>query len=483
MNLIPNSQSTMSISPEIRDQAYQFFIEEAPELLQVLESGLLTLRQERSTAKVHDLMRAAHSLKGGAASVDLHAIKTIAHRLEDILKAFYSDDVVIDSTLESLLLRAYDCLRLPLMEQITTGYSDPEFSLDMALPIFEQLEAQLGAAMAQTENFIPSSSDLGIDMVLSIFDVDVGQGLERLTAVLANPQDYEVAGELRAQAEVFEGFAELLDLPGFGATAQATLKALDTQPDEAVLITQLALIDFQTARDAVLAGERGQVGGPSVKLVNLGEHQTAAALFDQASIAITNPIETAELDWEKIEPAGFSVNEAAFDQFGAALTNPIETAELNWEKVEPETFSVDEAAALEAFDALVENESDDWNLPQALDEEVHSAERGGADSTPEAERAMTSLEEEFSEDSIALIEDIFGHSDTPLTESGENLSASPAEIESLADRAIADPPGRVEDNRELTPKPEFPVESSTDFPQLDQIFGDLAAATETDAGL
>jgi chemotaxis family two-component system sensor histidine kinase/response regulator PixL len=60
----------MAINSDIRDQAYQFFIEEAPELLQVIEAGLLTLRQEHSTAKVHNLMRAAHSIKGGAASVE-----------------------------------------------------------------------------------------------------------------------------------------------------------------------------------------------------------------------------------------------------------------------------------------------------------------------------------------------------------------------------------------------------------------------------
>jgi chemotaxis family two-component system sensor histidine kinase/response regulator PixL len=61
----------MAINPDIRDQAYQFFIEEAPELLQVIEAGLLTLNQEHSTGKVHSLMRAAHSLKGGASSVGL----------------------------------------------------------------------------------------------------------------------------------------------------------------------------------------------------------------------------------------------------------------------------------------------------------------------------------------------------------------------------------------------------------------------------
>ncbi len=70
----------MAIHPDIRDQAYRFFVEEATGLLQSIESGLLRLNQERSTAKIHSLMRAAHSLKGGAAGVGLEAIATLSHR-------------------------------------------------------------------------------------------------------------------------------------------------------------------------------------------------------------------------------------------------------------------------------------------------------------------------------------------------------------------------------------------------------------------
>ena len=56
----------MATNPHIRDQAYQFFLEEAPELLQTIEAGLLALQQQRDTAEIHEIMRAAHSLKGGA---------------------------------------------------------------------------------------------------------------------------------------------------------------------------------------------------------------------------------------------------------------------------------------------------------------------------------------------------------------------------------------------------------------------------------
>jgi two-component system, chemotaxis family, sensor histidine kinase and response regulator PixL len=259
----------MAINPDIRDQAYQFFIQEAPALLQRLETGLLTLRTERSTAKVHELMRAAHSIKGGAASVDLEAIATLAHRLENILKALYNEEVDIDTDLETQLLCAYDYLRLPLTEQITTGDFDATQALSLAEPLFTQLEERLSDALAQVERYIPSSSDLGVNIALSIFEVDVAQGLERLANVIAHPQNYEVAGELRAQAEVFSGFAMLLDLPGFGAIAETAIAALDAHPERVLDITRLALADFQAGREAVLQGDNTQGGSPSAALLAL----------------------------------------------------------------------------------------------------------------------------------------------------------------------------------------------------------------------
>ena len=244
----------MAVNPDIRDHAYKFFIEEVPEFLQALETALLTLRQERSKSQIHSLMRTSHSIKGGAAGVGLEAIATIAHRLENIFKALYSETVDIDTDLESQLLCAYDCLRLPLMQQLTSGQFDAEQALAAAAPIFDHLEERLIDALIEVENYdIPSSAELGVDMTLSIFEVDVAQGLDRLNDVVVNPQKYQVAEELRKQAEVFVELAEILNKSGLGVIAQAALDALNTHPEQALHITQLALVDFQAYREALLA--------------------------------------------------------------------------------------------------------------------------------------------------------------------------------------------------------------------------------------
>ncbi len=332
----------MATHSEIQDQAYQFFIEEAPELLQLIETGLLNLQQERTTAKIHDLMRAAHSIKGGAASVGLEGIKTLAHRLEDIFKAFYSDEVQLDTELESLLLKAYDCLRNPLMQQIEQGYFDPEQALATAQSTYAQIEERLGDALTQVHNYIPSSGDLGIDIVSSIFEVDVAQGLERLAAVLANPQNYEVVGELKAQADVFAGFAELLNLSGFGAIAETAVAAVEQNPHQVLKIIELALADFTTGRAAVLAGDRTQGGNPSTALVALTQAPAAPAND------ITNSLNTTS-EFEDIF-SDFNLGEAtnSFEDFTLSEQTATQASQLN--PLAEETFETSPTLAHQETD-------------------------------------------------------------------------------------------------------------------------------------
>ena len=289
----------MAINSDIRDYAYPFFLEEAPELLQTIETGLLKLRQVRDTATVYSIMRSAHSLKGGAASVGLEAIKTIAHRLETIFRGLYSESLILDVELERQLLQAFDCLRLPLVDQFTQGHFDAEQALATAEPVLSQLEARCHDAIVMTQNFIPSSSELGINMVVSIFEIDVAQGLDRLADVLENPQACEVAGELRAQAEVFAGFAELLNLSGFAKTAQAAIQAIEKHPHRGLEITELALADFRAGRNAVLAGDMTQGGYPSMALLAFAESnpEPVSQPTESESTAL-DPIALASADRE-----------------------------------------------------------------------------------------------------------------------------------------------------------------------------------------
>ncbi len=60
----------MNIESDSQGELFQYFLTEAPELLEIIEETLLSLIEEKTVDKVHTFMRSAHTLKGSAASVE-----------------------------------------------------------------------------------------------------------------------------------------------------------------------------------------------------------------------------------------------------------------------------------------------------------------------------------------------------------------------------------------------------------------------------
>ncbi|MDJ0702654.1 MAG: response regulator [Leptolyngbyaceae cyanobacterium MO_188.B28] len=258
----------MSNVPQPRGQAYACFLAEAPELLQTIEQDLLTLKEDRSLNKVYNLMRATHTLKAMAASVDLQTIHQLAHDLEDVFNTLHNPARVIDSALEALLFRCYECLRLLLTAELNHTPLDQGQVSDQATAIFAQLQAKLGSFATQTSQ-LPTSVELGIDITHSIFSTVVGEGLAALESALKQPTVRPIAMVLREQSDVFLGLAEALDLKGFGEIAQTAIAALDAHPDQAMTIAQITLADLRQGQASVMEGDRIRGGAPSTTLQQL----------------------------------------------------------------------------------------------------------------------------------------------------------------------------------------------------------------------
>ncbi|NET07915.1 MAG: hybrid sensor histidine kinase/response regulator [Symploca sp. SIO2B6] len=267
-------------------ESYQFFLQEARELLQALEEGLLNLRKDSSISKVHDLMRIAHSLKGGAVCVGLNSIGTLAHSLENVFQILYEKNTDIDLELENLLLQAYDCLQLPLLEESQTGTFDGDSAIAKAQPIFANLHSKL--ALNHHQNHLLSHSQT--DVTEFLFIEEVSEGLERLELILANPLKAEMVVALKAQIEIFKGLGKLSNLPGFVAIAQTTLAALEANREELIAsIGEVALADFRAAQQGILKGNRYPGGKPSQQLLNFLPYPLV-----EANSELVSPLEVTQ---------------------------------------------------------------------------------------------------------------------------------------------------------------------------------------------
>ncbi|MBD2578346.1 hybrid sensor histidine kinase/response regulator [Oscillatoria sp. FACHB-1406] len=244
------------------------FLNEAQELLQSIEQELLSLREEKTPAKVHNLMRAAHTLKGSSASVGFHNLSQIAHGLEGIFKSLYNPNLKIDEKLDTLLFQAYECLRLAVTEMTAQVQENDLDVLNRAASTLAEVQLELGEDY-NPDAAIPSSVELGFDVVGSIFEVGVKQRLEEVKAILEAGDEIALAQTLHDCNEIFIGLAESLNLPGFGAIAIAIKTALETQPQHILEIGRIALEDLEAAHKAVLAGDRERGGEPSAALEHL----------------------------------------------------------------------------------------------------------------------------------------------------------------------------------------------------------------------
>jgi two-component system, chemotaxis family, sensor histidine kinase and response regulator PixL len=268
----------------IREQGYTYFLGEAPELLHTIEQDLFTLVESHSTATVHNLMRATHTIKGGAANVGLDTIMKIAHSLEDIFKALYSPSVVIDGELQALLIEGYECLQLAVTSEVTNTNINADGLLNRATTTFAQIQKKLGDAFG-AETHIPTSEELGFDIVKSIFEVGVKQRIDSLSQAINNPPNpSEFCKLLHSQSEVFIGLAESLNLPGLQTLARTIMAAVDGNPDKVLEIAKIAFSDLQASQKAVLAGDRTSGGSPSLELQKLANTNI---IDDSLSVAAT----------------------------------------------------------------------------------------------------------------------------------------------------------------------------------------------------
>ncbi|MGK7906102.1 MAG: response regulator, partial [Synechococcus sp.] len=446
-----------------QDHAYQFFAAEAPELLQTLESGLLELSSDSSTAQVHEMMRAAHSIKGGSASVGLETIKTLAHRLEDYLKALYSEAATVDFELQTLLLQAFDCLKYSLQSQLDTGAFDEEQALATADPIFTAIEALLGDALAASANFIPSSEDLGIDIAASIFEVDVEEGLTRLKTVLASPSEYEVVGELRAQAEVFSGFAELINLKGFGEICTVTIAAIERAPERILDIVALAIDDFEAGRDAVLGGDRSMGGSPSPALLALANGEAPA----ESSEAVTSPtVESTAQDSEIQDIFGAIADEDTAAEDSMANISPAVVTALEAGVPSEAVENVFGDLAAQAETGMEQEGLED--IFGAIAADNTAAEDPVANTSPDA---ITAVEAGVPSEAV---ENVFGD----LAAQAET-STDQEELEDIFGAIAADNTAAEDPVANTSPDAITTVEAGVPSEAVESVFGDLAAQAET----
>lgn len=236
------------------------FLVEAEEYFNDLESGLLGLGSGGvSRQKIDNLLRSAHSIKGGAAMMGFHTLSTIAHRLEDFFKVLKAGgDHTIDHSLETLFLTSVDRLR-QIAQWNRQGVTIKSTWLEQAVnPIIDALYQRLGDP--QPEDAVKLlSEDEEQDMVSLMFQTEVEACLNRLESVLNHPQQPCLREEFLIAAQELEGLGQMLELPAFSSLCQSINQAMEPQREDLPTVAQFALQEWRRAHALVMIGQREMI--------------------------------------------------------------------------------------------------------------------------------------------------------------------------------------------------------------------------------
>ena len=178
----------MMTDSEELNHTHKAFLVNASERLEEIEQDLLSLKNDRNPDRINHLIQRTHALRGTAESLEFPTVVIVAHLLEEILNKLLNPLVIIDPELESLLLRGYECLKLPLKARLTrTQIEEPEI-LKWIIDIFAQLNLKLGHfddrrhRGSSDESLDKPSATVapGTDVVQAIFETWIGKRLANL---------------------------------------------------------------------------------------------------------------------------------------------------------------------------------------------------------------------------------------------------------------------------------------------------------------
>jgi two-component system chemotaxis sensor kinase CheA len=107
-----------------RAELIPIFIAESEENLRAMELGFVQLETTPGDLEtLQAIFRAAHTIKGNAASLAFPSLATFAHGMEDVLDRLRTGTTALTTPLATLLLRCVDALRR-LIEGAATGADD-----------------------------------------------------------------------------------------------------------------------------------------------------------------------------------------------------------------------------------------------------------------------------------------------------------------------------------------------------------------------
>jgi chemotaxis protein histidine kinase CheA/ActR/RegA family two-component response regulator len=334
-----------------QDRIVGYFLDESLEHLRVIEEGLVSPNLLSQPAHLKEVFRAAHSLKGGAAMLELDTIQKISHYFEQAFKQIKDQSLLVDEPLQALLLEGLELLRAAI--QFLREQQTPPSSLAQAA-VFEQIQAYLSRQSVTTPLNQLDKNMLDSEPLSNTWPLlDLGEH-HNIGNFMLDPQV-----ELSEPAEVYDlgDFMQLFDeeLPVDGTWVQ----------DEDVLhIEEFSDVDHQSAID-LFAHTADQQQSASLWDADIFARPLPALTLEEPLISATHQ-HLPQFKFEEPSSSELFIEDEATTDYLAGTTPDIDWSGL--------LADIPSAAVVDYQEPVPAETASDWQ--QLLDDPFALIDRG-----------------------------------------------------------------------------------------------------------
>ena len=309
--------------PNIEDEIILEYLAECREHLTTIEADLLSMEQSGAAIDeqlVNRVFRAAHSIKGGAGFFDLHKIKELGHRTENVLDMVRSGQMIPNSEIVSILLLAFDKLRTLIQDYADSNNADiSEFTDALSRLAEEHLEPDQKHSTQETVTIsIPNGSRR---ITASVFDMEQARRAGKSVYVIEYDLIHDIQRRGQNPLEVLNNLMKCGEI----ITTEFDLESagtLDQEPSDKLLLDVL----YSTALDGY---SLSQVLDLRVERIHLISNEGAAKTL-QAREAVAVPVAPAALSAKPDAPAAFPEHSPVLvDEHGEGAQKPVHAAQTS----------------------------------------------------------------------------------------------------------------------------------------------------------
>ncbi len=301
------------------------FLEEVGEYFDSLEEIFLGLASSSSKLEQLDqAMRAAHSVKGGAAMMRFLRLSQVAHGIEDFLKILRARQEDMDLELENLLLRGLDCLRAICQFYREDLPIEDEWMESNVEPIFQQLHQRLGELLPEDEDLLLAQEE-EVDPRIFMFDSAAEECLSNLELLIGHFHGPQIVEGLSSAAENLSELGLMIEIEPFVRLSQSILERLENvNDDEVKSLAVLGIKYWRRCQSLIMLGKTDELSN-MVDLFNLEFNTDQNSDFELDSDELSQLQETIE----EIELPDFEEEDSLLVNFELDENQEIEHFDLS----------------------------------------------------------------------------------------------------------------------------------------------------------